>query len=215
MFTGIIEEVGKIAAWNSEITMVIECQKVLEGVQLGDSISVNGVCLTVTEFSNSSFSCDVSEETKARWAPGNYALGARVNLERALAAGARLGGHFVSGHVDGVGQVREFTQIGDFYRLSLKLPSEMERFMVEKGSIAVDGISLTVNQVEGSRVDIMLVPHTLSNTCLGDRKLDDHVNIEADLLGKYVLKQLSYLNSQPVEPSSLDLETLRKAGFSS
>lgn len=189
MFTGIIEELGRvqsITAGSRSARLTIECRTVLEGVRLGDSIAVNGVCLTVTEFNNRAFSVDVMAETLKRSNLGNLVPGERVNLERALRLGDRLGGHLVSGHIDGVGTLlREEWE--DFARvLEISAPPNVLRYTIEKGSIAVDGISLTVAKLTEKSFFVSLIPHTRSITTLGFKKIGDTVNLEGDIIGKYI-----------------------------
>lgn len=159
-------------------------------VGLGDSISVNGVCLTVAQKEGTRIVVDLSTETLERTTLGGLRVGERVNLERALRLSDRLGGHIVTGHIDGVGWVTEVKREGDFLRLRIKLPKEASRYVVEKGSIAVDGVSLTVNEVKGEEIELALIPYTLEKTTLEERKKGDRVNVEADILGKYVEKIL-------------------------
>lgn len=212
MFTGLIEEVGKIGSWESESSLHIQCSKVLDGVELGDSIAVNGVCLTVVKADKSGFWADVSRETRNRWCDQKIVPGALVNLERSLRMGAKLGGHFVLGHVDGKARVVRFEQEGQFHLLELELSSDCYNYLVPKGSLAVDGISLTINSVDACRCSLMIVPHTISNTNLQTCRVDDNVNIEADILGKYVERQLQGMVETSRE-SSINSELLSKFGY--
>jgi len=185
MFTGIVEEVGKVrAARPGQLT--VAAQKVLEDTKLGDSIAVNGVCLTVTEVSPDSFSVDVMPETLRRTSLGALRPGDGVNLERPLAVGGRFGGHFVQGHVDGVGRVLSVTPEKEALLLKFEATQEIMRYIVEKGFIAVDGVSLTVVECNSTSFTVSLVTFTLENTTLGGRRPGDMVNLEVDIIAKYV-----------------------------
>lgn len=190
MFTGIIEEIGFIESWPAEDQMRIACQIVLTDAKIGDSIAVNGVCLTICKFDQKAFHVQVSQETIKRVSMGSFAVGSEVNLERALLATSRLGGHLVQGHVDGIGKVIGSTKLSEYKILKVALGDDLASYMVEKGSITVNGVSLTVNAVEDNTVELMIIPHTLSVTNLKRVQVDDDVNIEADILGKYVCKHL-------------------------
>ena len=208
MFTGIIEETGRVkTVTNNKITIL--AKTVLEGTQVGDSISVNGVCLTVTSFGSDYFEADVSPETLRVTALSELKTGSYVNLERAVQAGARLGGHIVSGHIDGVGRGKFVRKNGDFYNIGIELPSELTKYVAKKGSIAVNGISLTVADIEENGVSIAVIPHTFENTNLKDFKVGDFVNIETDILAKYVEKFLSTDNNK----SGISMEFLMQHGF--
>ena len=195
MFTGIIQAVGKIAnteARGQDQRLAIQAGALDMGdVQLGDSIAVNGVCLTVVRFDQKSFDVDVSAET-LRCTVG-FDLNSEVNLEKALRLADRLGGHLVSGHVDGVGEVVRFEPVGDCYVLEIIGPNEIARYVATKGSITVNGVSLTVNQVAGQRFVLNLIPHTLEMTTLKHLKLGSRVNLEVDLLARYAERLLHYL----------------------
>lgn len=215
MFTGIIEELGKVAAIEPREAgsrVRIHAPLICAGIRAGDSISVNGVCLTAVEPARDSFSADVSPETLSRSSLSALRPGAIVNLERALAAGGRLGGHIVQGHVDGLGRVESLEKLGaDNWWLSVSVPAELERYFVFKGSVAIDGISLTIAQVEPGRISVAVIPHTYANTNLRDRKPGDAVNLETDVLAKYVEKMLTSLElkSKP----SLTVEKLIDQGY--
>jgi riboflavin synthase len=189
MFTGIVEAVGRVDAV-VEVTggrrLGIEASKFFRGAKLGDSIAVNGVCLTAVKISANRFVADVSAETLRATTAGNWKIGARVNLEQALKASSRLGGHFVSGHVDGVGRLVASRDVGDGRFLRFQAPKALARYVARKGSISVDGVSLTVNAVAGNRFDLMIIPHTLSHTTLGDLRPGDAVNLEVDLIARYL-----------------------------
>ena len=187
MFTGIVEEVGTVVEASAH-RMAFEATITLEGVAIGDSIAVNGACLTVVELSDSTFAVDLSDETIARTALGSLEAGSPVNLERALMPTSRMGGHFVQGHVDGVGTITELTGTPDARILSIDCPSSVERYIVEKGFITVDGISLTITNVDGSTFSIAVIPYTWDHTVLGSKSLGDPVNLEVDVIAKYVAK---------------------------
>lgn len=187
MFTGIVEEVGKVrAARPGHLTIV--AQRVLEETKLGDSIAVNGVCLTVTALSMDSFSVDVMTETLRRTNLGTLRPGDEVNLERPLAVGGRFGGHFVQGHIDGVGRLRSVAPEGEALLLGFEAGQEIMRYIVEKGFIAVDGVSLTVVQYNSDSFNVSLVGYTRENTILGGRRPGDMVNLEVDIIAKYVAR---------------------------
>ena len=185
MFTGIIEEVGKVRAARPD-KLTIAAQKVLEDTRPGDSMAVNGVCLTVTALSPDSFAVEVMPETLRRTNLGALRSGDGVNLERPLAVGGRFGGHFVQGHVDGVGRVHSVTPQGGALLLKFEARPEIMRYVVEKGFIAVDGVSLTVVQCNSTSFGVSLVRYTLENTTLGVRRPGDTVNLEVDIIAKYV-----------------------------
>ncbi len=185
MFTGIVEEVG-IVAKISDKAMTVRATKVLEDVKLGDSISVNGACLTAVNFSKSEFSVDLSPETMRRTSLGQLSTGGSVNLERALLASDRMGGHIVQGHVDGTGRVMSIRPEGDSIIFRIRVPKRLDRYIVEKGFVAVDGISLTVVKRGASSFTLAVIPYTLKNTNLAAVSVGDRVNLEADILAKYV-----------------------------
>ena len=184
MFTGIIEELGTVASMDrraDSIKLTIAAEKVLEGTQLGDSI-----CLTVTEMTDSTFTADVMHETMRRSSLAEIRIGSKVNLERALQVGARLGGHIVSGHVDGTGHISRIENDGIARVITIAIPKAMEPFILEKGSIAIDGISLTVVSVGSSQFSVSIIPHTMTNTTLAMKQPGSIVNLETDVIGKYV-----------------------------
>lgn len=199
MFTGIIEEIGEVRRSGLDIA----CRLVVEDMKPGDSIAVDGVCLTAVEVRRDGFRADVSAETLRRSTLGELRPGWKVNLERPLAPAGRLGGHLVQGHVDGTG---EFLSLEAGW-LKVRVPEELERYVVEKGSIAIDGVSLTVASIEEGVLAAAIVPHTYRSTTLGLHRPGDRVNLECDVLAKYVEKLLA-----PVKPK-LTLEKLREAGF--
>lgn len=185
MFTGIVEEVGTVKSAPPG-KLIISAKKVLEDMRPGDSIAINGACLTVVELWGDSFSVDVMPETLRRTNLGALRPGDRVNLERPLAVGARMGGHFVQGHVDGTGRVLSATGENGALLLRFEAPQEIMRYVVEKGFIAVDGVSLTVVQCDSRSFKVSLVSYTIENTNLGGKKPGDAVNIEVDIIAKYV-----------------------------
>ena len=185
MFTGIVEEMGHVVD-QRDATLVIEAKVALEGARLGDSIAVNGACLTVTFLGDNTFTVDVSPETNRRTNLGLLRPGDPVNLERPLAYGGRIGGHLVQGHIDGTGTVRSITPEGDTFLFAFEMPPSLMRYIVEKGFVAVDGISLTVVERHPTVFTISVIPYTCSHTVLGSRKPGDSVNIEIDILAKYV-----------------------------
>ncbi len=191
MFTGIIQAVGRLrgrtrGAHGAKVT--VECP--FAALALGESVAVDGVCLTVTSTGDGTFTADASAETLARTTLGSLAVNARVNLERALALGDRLGGHIVAGHVDGVGRVATREDVGAAERVTVEAPPEVLRYTAEKGSVAIDGVSLTVNAVGPTTFEVMLVPFTREATALGDRRPGAAVNLEADVLARYVARAL-------------------------
>jgi riboflavin synthase len=215
MFTGIIEEVGQVKSLQhsqNTTTLQVEANKILEGLQLGDSVAVNGVCLTVRRKAARGFAADLSQETVSRSNLGELTAGSPVNLERPLLPTTRMGGHFVQGHVDGVGKVLSIRTDRDFAVWEFSLPSSIRRFVVEKGSIAVDGISLTVASLQPESFGVALIPHTLENTNLQTRKLGDRVNLECDVIAKYV-ESLLKTPPKPSNKPGLTEEYLRAQGF--
>jgi riboflavin synthase len=193
VFTGIIETVGTVAALEpraESVCIVIEAPRVVDGVRAGDSVAVNGTCLTVTKIEGGRLWFDAVRETLDRTSLGDQRVGSRVNLERAMRLDARLDGHIVQGHVDGTGRVDALERDGEDVRFRVCCGPEIARFLVEKGSVAIDGVSLTVVGVSESHFDVALIPHTLAETNLGDRHPGDRVNLEADVLGKYVVRYL-------------------------
>lgn len=207
MFTGIIEEVGKINTI-TQTDMTIKAHTVLEGTKIGDSIAVNGVCLTVTEIKADEFRANVSNETFKVTTLSQLKHNDTVNLERAMALNSRLGGHIVTGHIDTVAEVYSINNNGEFVNLKINIPSGFEHYVVKKGSICINGISLTIANINNDIVEIAVIPHTCNNTTLKDLKPNDNVNIEFDILAKYVEKNLSTTNN-----SNITVEFLQKNGF--
>ena len=191
MFTGIVEEVGVVAKI-SDNGMTVQASKVLEDVKLGDSIAVNGTCLTAVSFTKGEFSVDLSPETMRRTSLGKLSEGSLVNLERALLASDRMGGHIVQGHVDGTGRIMSTKTDGDSIIFRVRIPKRLNKYIVEKGFIAVDGISLTVVQRGASSFTLAVIPFTLKNTNLAGLSVGDQVNLEADILAKYIESLLAH-----------------------
>ena len=194
MFTGIVQGVGTVRAIEprgGDVTLVFDTGSVsLAGIELGGSIAVNGVCLTATRFDTASFAADVSRETLSLTTLGDRAVGTRVNLEKALLAGQALGGHYVTGHVDGVGRLLSRHDDGRSVRMEFQVPADLARYVARKGSICIDGVSLTVNGATGDRFDVNLVPHTLEVTTLGDLRAGSRVNLEVDIIARYVERMM-------------------------
>ncbi|RXJ03854.1 riboflavin synthase [Anaerobacillus alkaliphilus] len=216
MFTGIIEEIGtieQIKQTGDAIVMTIASKKVLEDVHLGDSIAVNGVCLTVTSFDKTRFTVDLMPETVRNTSLRQLKRGSKVNLERAMAAGGRFGGHFVSGHVDGIGEiVRKQPQDNAVY-YEIKISEQLRRYIILKGSIAIDGTSLTVFAVTDDTFTISIIPHTLSETIIGSKGSGDIVNIECDMVGKYIEQFINQRFKPGKKGSSLSASFLEEHGF--
>ena len=187
MFTGIIEEVGKVESVGAGCIKV-KAKTVLEGTKIGDSIAVNGVCLTVTSMTAESFTADVMNETLSRTNLGGLKKGSGVNLERAMAAGGRFGGHIVSGHVDGTGKIQKMQDDGNAVWVYISCSQDILSLIIEKGSITIDGISLTVAKITDSYFAVSVIPHTGEETTLLSKKAGDAVNLENDIIGKYVKK---------------------------
>jgi len=193
MFTGIVEEVGSVANINRKgnfAVLTVKCKKVLEDTKLGDSIAVNGVCLTVTGMDSSSFNADISYETIKKSSFAKVTNGSKVNLERALTLSTRLGGHMVSGHVDGIGKIEKFEQKDNSYILTIRYPQELDKYLADKGSVTIDGISLTTARCSGGTFDIAVIPHTYEETSLSGKRNGAEVNIEVDVVARYLEKLL-------------------------
>ena len=212
MFTGLIEEIGrveKVQESGNGISMRIGCRKVLEDLNLKDSISINGVCLTVVGINDEHFDVDVVEETITRSNIKAYTNGYKVNLERALLLSQRLGGHLVQGHVDGIALIKSLEMKENGTILTAEIPAELREFVVEKGSISLDGISLTVASSIDSEISVALISHTLNSTTIGEKKSGDLLNVEVDIFAKYAKKMLSGMN----EGKGMSLEQLGEMGF--
>ena len=216
MFTGLVEELGKVKSIvrsNRSVRLSIQADKVLQDVKMGDSIAVNGTCLTVVEFTPHSFSADVMPETVDRTVLAALRTGDKVNLERCLRIGDRLGGHIVSGHVDGVGTIHSKESRDIAIIIRIKADTSLLRYIVPKGSIAVDGASLTVVTVDAASFTVSLIPHTSGLTTLGHKKEGEPVNLEVDIIGKYVERLLTHPLPQQTTSSKLTDEFLRNNGF--
>ncbi len=195
MFTGLIEELGRVAEIGRHaagMRLVIEADLVTSDLSNGDSISVSGVCLTALDVSPSSFSADISPETLGRTTLGSLTLGSPVNLERAMLPTTRLGGHFVQGHVDGTGELVQAKSEGEFWTVSIGYPAHLARYFVEKGSVAVEGISLTIARLHEGSFDIAVIPKTWDQTNLSKLKKGDHVNLEVDMVAKYIERIMQF-----------------------
>ncbi len=212
MFTGIIEEVGRVQRMESD-KIHIQAKTVLEGTKIGDSIAVNGVCLTVINLAAASFTADVMPETLNRSSLGKLKTGSSVNLERAMAADGRFGGHIVSGHIDGTGMIQKITKDGNAIRYRITASKPVMRGIVEKGSIAIDGISLTVAEANKDWFEVSIIPHTMSETILEGKRVGEMINLENDIIGKYVERLLSFEEEEETKQSSLTKEFLLRAGF--
>ena len=218
MFTGIIEAVGSIVAMESkgsDVSVRVRSGKLdLRDVKLGDSIATNGVCLTVVQLPGDGYIADVSGETIARTGFADYQAGQRVNLEKALIPTSRLGGHLVSGHVDGVGKIVAVKPLGRAIEYWVEAPRELARYIAEKGSITVDGISLTVNSVEGARFRLTIVPHTSGETTVGEWKVGSRVNLEVDVIARYLERLVLGDKAADMAPASgVTLAMLAENGF--
>ena len=215
MFTGIIQSVGQIQSLQpqgGDQRIAVACGKLpMADVALGDSIAVNGVCLTVIEFDGDSFQADVSNETLACTTLGHLAVGVPVNLEKALLPTTRLGGHLVSGHVDGVGEIVARESDGRSLRFTLRAPRELARYIAAKGSICVEGISLTVNRVAGREFDLNIVPHTLEETNLNDAEVGRPVNLEVDIIARYLERLL--MGAESADQAGVSRRLLAESGF--
>jgi riboflavin synthase len=213
MFTGIIEDKGKVLRVEYrglEKRLTLEMPKDLTGLHSGDSINVNGVCLTVVELQGRQIVLDLSQETLQKTVLSELREGDQVNLEKALRLSDRLGGHLVTGHTDGIGVITEKRKERDFINLKIRVPSQVSKYIVPKGSISVDGISLTVNSLEAEEIRITVIPYTLEKTTLIDKNVGDRVNVEADILGKYVEK---FLDRKGDTPKALTLSFLKEHGY--
>lgn len=216
MFTGIVEELGTIKSLNMQGTsgqIAIKAKKVLENTKIGDSIAVNGICLTVTSLLNDGFTADVMAETVRRSSLKGASAGDKVNLERAMDADGRFGGHIVSGHIDGTGTISEFRKEENAVWVTIDTPKEILNLIVEKGSICIDGISLTVAALTDKSFSVSVIPHTGEETTLLKKKPGDMVNLENDVVGKYVQRLLGLEPKKEESKSSLTMDMLRDYGF--
>jgi riboflavin synthase len=217
MFTGIIQAVGEIRSLEprgGDMRLVVGTGTLaMEGVNPGDSIAVNGVCLTAVALDGPRFAADVSRETLSLTTLGNLHAGSRVNLEKALTLSTPLGGHLVSGHVDGIGEVLERRQDARSWRLRIGAPAELARYIAHKGSICVDGTSLTVNEVRGSSFDLNIVPHTIDETIIGDYEVGTRVNLEVDLVARYLERLILGDKTAEADAGGITTEFLAEHGF--
>lgn len=212
MFTGIVEDIGTVKTLQSDrqsMKITVISKKMVEDVKLGDSIAVNGVCLTVIHFTEQELTMDVMPETVSATNLQQLAIGDPVNLERAMSVNGRFGGHFVSGHVDGVGKVVRKRPLANAVYIDIELSKELTSFCIPKGSITIDGTSLTLFHVENNSVTVSLIPHTYKETILGKKKIGELVNVETDLVGKYILHQLK----SGQEPPTITRDFLAQNGF--
>lgn len=215
MFTGIVEEKGKIKSiqpGTKSIRLTIGAGVVLEGLKIGDSIAVSGVCLTVVDIFSDSFASDVMPETLRMTAFANLKPGDSVNLERAMRSDGRFGGHMVAGHIDGTGVITDIRREDNAVWVKIKASPDILKYVVDKGSIAIDGISLTVAEVEKDYLSVSLIPHTAKETSLLKKNMGDAVNLECDVVGKYIYKFLNADNEKKMN-KPIDMELLRKHGF--
>lgn len=215
MFTGLVEEIGKIQSIirsTKSAKITIKADLVLDETKLGDSISTNGVCLTVTEITSNSFTVDVMAETMKRSNLNILSPGDEINLERALRVGDRLGGHLVSGHIDGMGNISSFENDDNAVWITISTTPDILRYIVQKGSITIDGISLTVAYVDEGVFKVSIIPHTKEVTTLLRKKTGDIVNLECDMVGKYIEKLLLTKEQSPTKPS-IDMNFLIEHGF--
>jgi len=216
MFTGIVEEMGAITSMEKTLAgtrLTILASTIIGDLKIGDSVSINGTCLTVVTKDERNFTVDVSPETLSVTTLGHLTAGAPVNLERAMKLNERIGGHLVAGHVDGVGTIRNRRQEGNAIFFTIEVPHEILRYCVVKGSVTVDGISLTINDVTDKGFSVAIIPHTAKVTTLGFKQTGDSVNLESDLIGKYVERLLQERNQLPKTTPAIDKDYLQKRGL--
>lgn len=219
MFTGIIKELGKISQIKTvkdSQQLTIQAKEILKDIHLGDSIAINGTCLTVTTFNDKEFTVDVMPETYNCTSLAKLQINSFVNLEPALAIGGRMGGHFVTGHVDGVGEITNINKNNNAINYEIKLPKSLLKYCLLKGSIAVDGTSLTIFAIDKDLIRLSLIPHTLKNSVLGSKNIGDSVNIECDMLGKYVVNlitQSGNMQNSNMGETKINQEFLQQQGF--
>lgn len=219
VFTGIVEEIGTVVSIRKgakSSSLTLQGSQIFDDMHIGDSIAVNGVCLTVTERMANTFTADVMAETLRRSSLGSLSKGSQVNMERAMAANGRFGGHIVSGHIDGTGEIESFVREDNAVWVTVRAPERLLKYIIEKGSIAMDGISLTVAYVDDHCFKVSLIPHTAGNTTLLTKKPGDVVNLENDVVGKYVDKLLHYEKSESENenvPGRISMDFLAQNGF--
>lgn len=214
MFTGIIEELGivkNLKTGTQSMSLILQSKKIIKDIHLGDSIAINGVCLTVTSFTQTEFSVDVMPETYSATTFAKIKTGDMVNLESALRFNGKLGGHFVTGHVDGIGIIKKISALDNALNYIIQIDKSLIGFCIYKGSIAIDGTSLTIFGIGENWLSIALIPHTIKNSIIGSKKVGDIVNIECDMLGKYVLN-LAKINTNSPKPN-ININTLTENGF--
>lgn len=216
MFTGLVEEIGTVSSINmgsSSGIITIETSNILKNANVGDSIAVNGVCLTATKIKGNVFEADVMAETFRRSSLGTLKNKSHVNLERAMAADGRFGGHIVSGHIDGTGNIIDISPEENAIWYTISANKNILKYIVEKGSIAIDGISLTVAYIDAKCFKVSIIPHTKKETILQYKNIGDIVNLECDIIGKYVEKLMNFNNEKDKTKSNISLELLTKCGF--
>ena len=220
MFTGIVEELGTVVSISKGVKssqLTVQGKLIFEDMHIGDSIAVNGVCLTVTEKTVNTFTVDVMAETLRRSSLGSLSKGSKVNMERAMAANGRFGGHIVSGHIDGTGTIESFVREDNAVWVTIATPAKILKYIIEKGSITIDGISLTVAYVDSRCFKVSLIPHTAANTTLLMKKAGDTVNLENDIVGKYIDKLMHFDNgdedSKDESSQGISMEFLSQNGF--
>lgn len=216
MFTGIIEEIGTVTAIKKsalESRLTISAERIFSDLKTGDSVAVNGVCLTASVISGNTFTADVMNETFSRTSLATLSSGSHVNLERAMAADGRFGGHIVAGHVDGTGIIKDIRKDGNAVWFIIGASPEVLKYIVEKGSVAIDGISLTVAEVTKNNFSVSTIPHTLSQTILAEKKTGDAVNLENDIIGKYVERLMGFTKKNKTDKGRVTLELLARNGY--
>lgn len=216
MFTGIVEEIGTITHIKNGVKsskLIINCNKVLETTEIGDSICTNGVCLTVTNINKGTFEADVMAETIRKSNLNTLKIGSKVNLERALSLITRLGGHLVSGHIDGIGYIKDLKREDSAIWITIKTSVDILRYIVYKGSITIDGISLTIAYVDDDVFKVSIIPHTLQQTILASKNIGDSVNLECDIIGKYVEKLLGINKPNKQQVNNINEIFLKENGF--
>lgn len=214
MFTGIIEEIGyikKIDKISGGIQFTIQAHKILSDLQIDHSVSVSGVCLTAVEVAKDGFKVHAVGETLEKSTLKSFNIGQKINLERALQLSDRLGGHFVQGHINAIGQVNELIQRGENWYLVVHVPAQLQKYLIEEGSIAIDGMSLTIANLNGNQVGLSVIPHTYKNTIIKEYKINQSVNIETDFLAKYIENFIQAYSKN--EKSNLTMDRIRKLGF--
>lgn len=221
MFTGIVEEIGTVVSISKGVQsskLTLQGDVIFEDMHIGDSIAVNGVCLTVTTKTSNTFTVDVMAETLRRSSLGSLTNGSKVNMERAMAANGRFGGHIVSGHIDGTGEIESFVKEDNAVWVTIKTPAKILKYIIEKGSVTIDGISLTVAYVDNQCFKVSLIPHTATNTTLLGKRPGDTVNLENDIVGKYIDKLLHFKDDSEEDESGkkksgISLDFLAQNGF--